>query len=221
MSSFILLSILARNMSCPSLLLVMREYSGSPPCWMTNLKSVMLVPAAHSCPGRCFQLFPVGRIAQHEVELPALEGVVGEGGVFGAADDVGVGVLLALEQQVGLADGVGLGVYLLPIQMGGNLLSALPRNLLQGLFGHGEHPAGSQGAVVEEVGGGLDLFLDGQEHQLRHELHGVAGRPVLAGLLVVVLVESPYQVLEDGAHGVVVQPGQPDLPVIVQDSGWD
>jgi hypothetical protein len=51
------------------------------------------------------------------------------------------------------------------------------------------------------------LLGDGQEDQIGHELDGVARRPVLAGLLVVVLVELADQFLENGAHGVVVQTG--------------
>ena len=41
-----------------------------------------------------------------------------------AADDVVGGVALALEQQVRLADGVGLGVDLLAEEVGGDLLAA-------------------------------------------------------------------------------------------------
>ena len=40
-SCFILLSILARNIIWPSLMRVVNEYSGSSPCWMTNLESVI------------------------------------------------------------------------------------------------------------------------------------------------------------------------------------
>ena len=40
---------------------------------------------------------------------------------------------------------------------------------------------------------------------------------MFAGFLVVILVEPPEQVLKDGPHGVVVQPGQSDLSVVVQD----
>ena len=45
-----------------------------------------------------FPTLPVGRIAQHEVERLALEGIIGQCGVFRSANDVGVGVLLALEE---------------------------------------------------------------------------------------------------------------------------
>ena len=47
----------------------------------------------------------------------------------------------------------------------------------------------------------------GQEDELRHQPHGVARRPVLAGLLVVLLVEAADQLLEDRAHAVIVEAG--------------
>ena len=72
----------------------------------------------------------------------------------------------------------------------------------------GEHAAGAAGAVVEQVGAGLDLVGHGQEHEIRHEPDGVAGRPVLAGLFVVLLVEAADQFLEHRAHRVVVEGGQ-------------
>jgi hypothetical protein len=66
----------------------------------------------------------VGRVGEHEVELLRREGVVRQRGPLGAADDV-VGVLaLALEQHVGLADGVGLGVDLLAVEQAPDLLAA-------------------------------------------------------------------------------------------------
>ena len=57
----------------------------------------------------------------------------------------------------------------------------------------------------------------GQEDQVRHQLDGIARRPVLAGLLVVLLVEPADQLLEDRAHGVVVEAGMLDRAVAVQD----
>ena len=117
------------------------------------------------------------------------------------------GLALALEQQVGLADGVGLGVDLLAVEVRGDLLAVLGGESLQRLLGDGEHAAGAAGAVVEQVGARLDLVGDRQEDQVRHQLDGVARRPVLAGLLVVLLVEAADQLLEDRAHGVVVEAG--------------
>ena len=158
----------------------------------------------------------VGRIAEHKVELAGRKGVVGQRRVLRPADDVVGRVALALEQQVGLADGIGLGVDLLAVEVGGDLLAVLLGELQQRLLGHGQHAAGAASAVVEQVGARLDLVGDGQEDQLGHQPHGVAGGPVLARLLVVLLVEAAHQLLKDGAHGVVVQAGVLDRAVAVQ-----
>ena len=161
----------------------------------------------------------VGRIGEHEVELAGREGVVGQGGVLGAAHDVVGGVPFALQQQVGLADGVGLGVDLLAVKVGGDLLAVLGGELLEHVLGHGQHAAGAAGPVVDQVGAGLDPAGDGQEDELRHQGHGVARGPVLARLLVVLLVEAPDQLLEDRAHAVVVEAGVPDRAVGVVHGG--
>ena len=157
----------------------------------------------------------VGRIGEHEVELLGRERVVRERGPFGAAHDVVGTLAFALEQHVGLADGVGLGVDLLAVEQARHLLCALRANRRESLFAHGEHAARAAGAVVEQVGTRLDLGLDGQEDEVRHQAHGIARRPVLAGFFVVVLVELAHQLLEHRAHGVVVDArrGQVDFGV--------
>ena len=190
---------LARKSIWPSLERVTSEYSGSPACSITKRGSAHVLLAAHALQV-ALPALAVGRIGEHEVELAGREGVVGERRVLRAADDVVRRVALALEQQVGLADGVGLGVDLLAVEVGGDLLAVLRGELLQRLLGHGQHAAGAAGAVVEQVGARLDLVGDGQEDELRHQLDGVARRPVLAGLLVVLLVEAADQLLEDRAH---------------------
>ena len=55
------------------------------------------------------------------------------------------------------------------------MLAALFSYVLQGLLRYCEHASSTQGAVVEQIGRGLDLVLDGEEHQLGHEFHGVTG----------------------------------------------
>ena len=71
-SSFILLSILARNISCPSLLRVIREYSGSPACWMTNLLSDMpFLPPILSW--SVFQLLPYGGLLSMKSKVRPLK----------------------------------------------------------------------------------------------------------------------------------------------------
>ena len=136
--------------------------------------------------------------------------------MLGSADDVLVDVPLPLEEHVGLADRVGLVVDLLPVEVGGDLLGFFIGDVLEGLLGDGEHPAGAYGPVVEQIGAGLDAVPDRLEDQLDHELHGVPRCPVLTGLLVVLLVEAAYQVLEDGSHGMVVQPWESHRAVRVQ-----
>ena len=98
-----------------------------------------------------------------------------------AADDVVGRLALALQQEVGLADGVGSGVDLLAEEMRGDVLAVLGRELPQGLLGHRQHAAGAAGAVVEQVGAGPDVVGDGQEDEPRHQPHRVA-RPRFAGL---------------------------------------
>ena len=81
----------------------------------------------------------------------------------------------------------------------------------------GEHAARAAGAVVEQVGAGLDLGLDGQEHEVGHQPNGIARRPVLAGFLVVVLVELADQFLEDRAHRVVVDACRGEVDVGIEE----
>ncbi len=159
----------------------------------------------------------VGRVGEHEVELAGRERVVGERRVLRPADDVVRRLALALEQQVGLADGVGLGVDLLAVEVRRYLLAVLLGELLERLLGDRQHAACAAGGVVEEVGAGFDLARDRQKKKLRHELHGVARRPVLAGFFVVLLVEAPHQLLEDRAHRVVVEPRMLDGGVAIHD----
>jgi hypothetical protein len=75
---------------------------------------------------------PIWRIGKHEVKFARWRGVVGQRRVLGAADDVVGCLTLALEQQVGFGDGVGLGVDLLAEEVGGDLLVMLLRKTLEG-----------------------------------------------------------------------------------------
>ena len=135
------------------------------------------------------------------------ERVVGQRRVRRSADDVVCGVAFALEQQVGLADGVGFGVDFLAVEMGGDLFAPFPGEFPERVFGHGQHAAGAAGAVIEQVGAGLDLIGNRQEEEIGHQLDGVARRPVFAGFFVVFLVEPSHQLLKDRAHAVIVEAG--------------
>ena len=88
---------------------------------------------------------PLGRVGEHEVELLRREGVVGECGPFRAADDVVGALAFALEEHVGLADGVRFGVDLLAVQQAPDLLAALVANGTERLLGDGEHAARAGG----------------------------------------------------------------------------
>ena len=101
--------------------------------------------------------------------------------------------------------------------MGGDLPAALSGDLRQRLLGHRQHAAGAAGTVVHQIGSGVDPVGDGQEDELRHQAHGIARGPVLAGLLIVLLVEAADQLLEDRAHRVVIQAGVLDRAVAVAD----
>ncbi len=101
--------------------------------------------------------------------------------------------------------------------MGVDLFAAGGGDVAEGLLGDGQHAAGAAGAVVEEVGAGFDFIGNGLEHEAGHELHGVAGRPVFAGLLVVILVEAADEFFEDSPHRMVVEAGVTESAVGVAD----
>lgn len=116
-----------------------------------------------------------------------------------------VGALaLTFDQHVSFADGVGLGVNFLTVEECSDLLIALRGNRHERFFRHGKHAAGAAGAVIQQIGAGFKRSLDRQENEVRHQPNGIARRPVLACLLVVVLVELANQLLKNRAHRVVV-----------------
>jgi hypothetical protein len=115
-SCFILLSMLTRNSIWPSLERVISEYSGVAVVLDDETRVLQLLLAAHAFEV-ALPALAVGRIGEHEVELAGAVGVVGKRRVLRAADDVVRGLAVALEQQVGFADGVGLAVDLLPVQV--------------------------------------------------------------------------------------------------------
>jgi hypothetical protein len=118
-----------------------------------------------------------------------------------------------------LADGVGLGVDFLTVEVGGDLQSKGGSERLEGFLALRENPAGAASAIVEQVGAGFEFLGDGAEDEIGHQANGVAGRPVLAGLLVVFLVELADQLLEDGAHRVVVDAGRGEVDFGVEELG--
>ena len=167
-------------------------------------------------------LFPtlaVGRIGHHEIEANRRECVVRKGGPLGAADDVFGILALALEQHVRFTNGVGFRVDFLTVEVGGDLQAEFGCEQLEGFLAFRENPAGAASAVVKQIGAGFELLGDGAKDEIGHQPHGVAGRPVLAGFLVVFLVELADQFLEHGAHRVVVDAGRSKVDFGIEELG--
>ena len=73
-----------------------------------------------------------------------------------------VGVIaFALEEHVGLADGVGFGVDFLAVEVRADFLPLTEGDGLQGLFRDGKHAPSAAGAVVDLVRAGLNGAGDG------------------------------------------------------------
>ena len=140
-------------------------------------------------------------VGEHEVEPLGAEAVVGQRRLIPDVRRVFPG---SLQDHVGRADGVRLRVDLLPEESGAYLLASAGGDGSERLIGHGQHPAGPARAVIDGVGARHDRSCHRPERQLGHEAHRVARRPVFARLLVVLLIEPPDQLLEDGPHGMVI-----------------
>ena len=138
--------------------------------------------------------------------------VVGQRAAVG--DVVGVAPGRILHEQVRLRDRPGLGVDLLAEEMdfrvrvdrGPDEVAVLAQSDGDVLLGDHQHAAGSAAGVVDRADRPLatDAFFVTGEHQIHHQMHDVARREVLAGILVQRLVELPDQLLEDRAHRRVV-----------------
>lgn len=92
---------------------------------------------------------PVRRVGEHEVEFLCRKSVVRKRGPFRAADNMAGALALAFEEHVRLADGVGLRVDFLAIELALDLLAALRANRRERLLPHGEHSSSAASAVVE------------------------------------------------------------------------
>ena len=117
-----------------------------------------------------------------------------------AEDDVGD--VLPLDQHVGLADGVGFGVQLLPEHRQPRLRVHRGQVLVRDR----QHAARAGRRIVDrahDAGLGQHLVILDEE-QIDHEADDLARREVLAGRLVGEFGELADQLLEDEAHlGVV------------------
>ena len=88
-----------------------------------------------------------------------------------------------------------------------HLLAALPGETHKPLLRHGEHSARAECPVVAGVGGTLDGVRDRRKDKVAHQFDDIAGSPVFARLLVVLLVEAADKLLENRPHRVVVETG--------------
>ena len=154
----------------------------------------------------------VGRIGDHVVEAGSGVPVVRERAP--EEDVVRVAAVLRLHEEVRLAEGEGLGVHLLAEQVGvsvrvdGVAQALAVSYLAEGrvLLGDREHAARAAARVVDAARSALrpQFFFVAGQHQVDHEMDHVAGREVLAGVLVQRLVELADELLEDRAHCEVV-----------------
>ena len=142
------------------------------------------------------------------------------GGQDGAEGDIAGFFAFALEQQVGLADGVGLRVQFLAVQVDFGLLPLLASKIAELGFADRQHASGAAGVVIEKIGAVSDAVLDRAKDQFGHHLHDVARRELFTGALVVVFVEAAKQLLEDRTHSVVIEAGQEYTPLLVSHGCW-
>ena len=126
-----------------------------------------------------------------------------------AEDDV-LGVL-ALDEHVGAADGPGLGVELLAV----DLQMGLGVELGKVVLGGRQHAAGAAGGVVHGPYGGLtgECLLVLGEEDVDHEADDLARGEVLTRGLVLHLREPTEQLLKDVAHRVVGHLGRVQVDV--------
>jgi hypothetical protein len=143
-----------------------------------------------------FDLLPLdaeGWIRKHVVEVLAVQAVGGQGV---AEDDVGH--VLTLDQHVGLADGVGLGIQFLAVhdQPGAGIQAA------EMFVGHAQHATGAGGGIVDRAhdAGPGECLVVFDEEQIDHQPNDFSRREMLAGGLVGQLGKLADQFLEDRAH---------------------
>ena len=183
---------------------------------------VLQTPAVHI-------LFPwraEGRIGDAEVEVHAGMAVFADGGaaIEAFARLARMVVLERLsrrgEHEVGLACGVGLGLQLLPVELDIDLPAMFLGKVLDELLRDGEDATRAAGAVVDAVGRRLQLVCHGYDGYVGQQRHIVAWREVLSGGGdAVLLVELSQQLLEERAHGVIVDTRQAHVAVLVEDGG--
>ncbi len=161
--------------------------------------------------GIALPIFAVGRVGDEVVEVLYRRGGRWRGCC--RRGFLGVAAVGGFHIEVGLAHGEGLGVDFLAedVDVGAGVdgrlyLTVVLDALRDVVLGDGEHAAGAAAGVVdgEHLAGDGDAILIAGEKQVDHEVHDVAGGKVLAGVFVEGFVEFADELLEDGAHGGVV-----------------
>ena len=132
-------------------------------------------------------------VGQQVVEPLALVLVVVE-----AVAELDVGGLLALDQHVGAAGGVGLGVHLLAEHHQAGLRVEVAEMVL----GHRQHPAGAARRVEQRLDHARlgEQLIVVSEQEVHHQPDHLSGGEVLAGGLVGELGELSDQLLVEVAH---------------------
>ncbi len=129
-------------------------------------------------------------------------------------DVLRVAALWILDVEIRLRDGPSLGVGLLSEEvdlrrlvdrpLGDAAVDDVPLGDVVAL--DHQHSTGAATRVVDRVDRPLsgDVVLVARQHEIDHEVHDIAGREVIAGVLVERLVEIADQLLEHRSHGRVV-----------------
>ncbi len=149
-----------------------------------------------------FPALAIGRVGKHEVEAGAGEFVSGERGTV--TDVLGV---VALDHHVGFADGIGLRVDLLAVEVDGGIRADGSLGIDDEILGLGEHAARAAGRIVDGDDR-WELPFHRLKQQVDHELDDLSRGEVLPGLLIILFVELADEFLKHVAHAEIGQAGK-------------
>ena len=143
----------------------------------------------------------VWRIGDHIAKRLVGKGVIGNG-----VAQVHPTRVDALDNQVGLANGVCLRVDFGSRQLDGRTPDA---DIHKVFTAFGQHSTRATCRIIQRNNLGK-VVLHGFKNEVRQQRNGIAGREVFARFLVVLLVEATQQLLKHGAHANVGHGGQHD-----------
>ena len=126
-------------------------------------------------------------------------------GERGTKADVFGLIAIALQEHICGANSVGFRVNLLTKEMDRYILATSMGKCKKTFLSNGKHTAGSTSPIVAGVCSVLNLVRNGNENKVCHKLNNVTRRPVFTGFLVILLVETTDQFLENGTHAVIIQ----------------